>query len=179
MVRWVPWRFVHIPVQFMPITPLHFGLLPVLNRITKVKPSAWAFVLANVLTDIPVVMRLEVQMVADMGGPPLIGTLHSGLEHTLVGAVVLGLCVGVLGFKSARWWLGGLLGAVTHVLLDMVVHSDVAPFGPWIQSNPFYIDGAHGVLSIVLLIGLVVWVLELSDARKALSSKPQPLPPVP
>lgn len=163
----------------MPITPLHFGLLPVLNRITKVKPSAWAFVLANVLTDIPVVMRLEVQMVADMGGPPLIGTLHSGLEHTLVGAVVLGLCVGVLGFKSARWWLGGLLGAVTHVLLDMVVHSDVAPFGPWIQSNPFYIDGAHGVLSIVLLIGLVVWVLELSDARKALSSKPQPLPPVP
>ena len=150
----------------MPITPLHFGLLPVLNHITKVRPSAWAFVLANVLTDIPVVMRLEVQMVADMGGPPLIGTLHSGMENTLAGAVVLGLCVGVLGFKSARWWLGGLLGAVTHVLLDMVVHSDVAPFGPWSRLNPFYIDGEHGFLSIVMAIGLAFWVLDWWDARK-------------
>jgi membrane-bound metal-dependent hydrolase YbcI (DUF457 family) len=87
---------------------------------------------------------------------------------TLVGAVVLGLCVGVLGFKSARWWLGALLGAVNYVLLDMVVHSDVAPLGPWSQSNPFYVDSAHGVLSIVLLIGLVVWVLDWWDARNAL-----------
>jgi membrane-bound metal-dependent hydrolase YbcI (DUF457 family) len=156
-------------MEKMPITPLHFGLLPVLNRIIKVKPSAWAFVLPNVLTDIPVVLRVQAQMVADLGGPPLIGTLHSGLEHTLAGSVVLGLCVGVLGFKSARWWLGGLLGAVTHVLLDMVVHHDVAPFGPWSKSNPFYIDGAHGVLSIVLLIGLVVWVLELWDARRSMT----------
>jgi membrane-bound metal-dependent hydrolase YbcI (DUF457 family) len=64
--------------------------------------------------------------------------------------------------------MGGLLGAVTHVLLDMVVHSDVAPFCPWSQSNPFYVDGAHGVLSIALTIGLVVWVLDRWDARNAL-----------
>lgn len=153
----------------MPVTPLHFGLLPVINRITKVKPSAWAFVLANVLTDVPVVLNVEAQIIADMGGPATKGILHSGLEHTLAGAVVLGLCVGLLGFKSARWWLGGLLGAVTHVLLEVVVHSGVAPFGPWSQSNPFYVDGAHGILSIVLLFGLAWWVLELWDARRSMT----------
>lgn len=150
----------------MPITPLHFGLLPVINRVAKVKPSAWAFFLANVLIDIPVVLRLQVQMIADLGGPPLDGTLHSGPEHTLAGAIVLGLCIGLLGFKSTRWWLGGLLGAVSHILLDMFVHTDVLPFGPWYSSNPFYFESVHAVLSIVLAIGLGWWVLDWWDKRK-------------
>jgi membrane-bound metal-dependent hydrolase YbcI (DUF457 family) len=89
--------------------------------------------------------------------------------------VALGQCGGLLGFKSARWWLDGLLGAVAHVLMDMVVHSDVAPFGPWSQSNPFYIDGAHGVLSIPLTIGLAWWVLDWWDARKARRRNPLPI----
>ena len=150
----------------MPITPLHFGLLPVINRVTKVKTSAWAFVLANVLTDIPVLLQVYSTKIAELGGPAMKGTLHSGPEHTLAGAVVLGLCVGILGFKSARWWLGSLLGAVSHILLDMFVHTDVLPLGPWYSSNPFYIDGAHGVLSIVLAVGLGWWLLDWWDARK-------------
>ncbi len=144
----------------MPITPLHFGLLPVINRVTKIKPCAWAFVLANVvLIDIPVVLRLQVQMIADLGGPPLEGSLHSGPEHTLAGGRCSWPVVGLLGFKSARWWLGGMLGAISHILLDMFVHSDVLPFGLWYSSNPFYIDGAHEILSIALVVGLGWWVL--------------------
>jgi membrane-bound metal-dependent hydrolase YbcI (DUF457 family) len=121
----------------MPITPLHFGLLPVLIRVTKVKPSAWAFVLANVLIDIPVVLRLQVQMIADLGVPPLERTLHSGPEHTLAGAFVLGLCVGLLGLKSERLWLGGLLGAVSHILLDMFVHVTFCPSALGTQAPRF------------------------------------------
>ncbi len=66
----------------------------------------------------------------------------------------------------ARW---PVFGIVSQLLLDMVSHTDVAPFGPWSQSNPFYVDGAHGVLSIVLLIGLAWWVLDWWDARRPMT----------
>jgi hypothetical protein len=84
-----------------------------------------------------------------------------GLNH---GALVLML--GMLGFSSSRWWLGCILGAMTHVGLDMFVHHDVQPFMPWIAGNPFYIEGAHAALSVVLTLGLAWWFLECWDRHR-------------
>lgn len=151
----------------MPITPLHFGLIPLLNRVTRRRMSEGAFILANIITDIPVVLNVYGEAIQDLGGPSTTGALHDTLTHNFAGALLLGLALGLLGFKSSRWWLGCVLGTLTHVGLDMFVHSDVHPFAPWSSLNPFYFDGAHGLLSVALSVGVAFWILECSDRLKA------------
>lgn len=102
----------------------------------------------------------------EMGGPPIVGTLHSVFRHNFLGALAMGLVLGLFGFKSARWWIGCILGALTHVGLDMIVHADVAPVAPWSMANPFFMDGAYGVVSIALMFCLAIWVLDLIDQRR-------------
>lgn len=149
----------------MPITPLHFGVIPLLNRVTRRRMSEGAFVLANIVADIPVVLTVIMEEKHQMGGPA-VGALHAVFTHNFTGALATALVLGLLGFKSARWWLGCVLGTLTHVGLDMFVHHDVQPFMPWIAGNPFYMDGAHGALSIVLTLGLAWWFLECWDRRR-------------
>lgn len=150
----------------MPITPLHFGLLPVLNRVTKRKIDAAGFVLTNVLADIPVIIMLIESENIKQGAPSIGLTLHGVATHTFPGALALGLILGALWFKWPGWMLGCLLGALTHVALDMFVHSDVAPFAPFTQWNPFYFEWAHGAFSIILAIGLGIWILECLGQMK-------------
>ncbi len=151
----------------MPITLLHFGLIPLLNRVTRRRMSELGFVLASVAVDIPVVLQVLAQGRHDVSGSWSVGTLHSVFTHNFTGAVGLGLVLGLLRFKSAKWWLGCVLGTLTHVGLDMFVHSDVQPFMPWMAGNPFYMDGAHAVMSIALCFGLAFLVLDFMDSRKS------------
>ncbi len=153
----------------MPITPMHFGLIPLLIRVTRKRMSEVAFVLANVVADIPVVLQVYADKVREFGAPESaypFHTLHDNFSHHFGGALLLGLALGLLGFKSSRWWLGCVLGTLTHVGLDMFVHHDLQPFAPWYLGSPFYIDGAHSVLSAVLAIGVAIWLLESWDARR-------------
>lgn len=160
----------------MPVTPLHFGLLPLLNRATKRKISEAGFVLANCAMDLPVLLSVVEMKTHEYGGPDPVGTLHSGGEHTLAGAILVGVVLATLRIRHLGWWLGCLLGTVTHVALDMLVHTDVLPFGPWLQSNPFYISGAHEVLSAVLAVGVAIWVLESLDQRRVSTRLAQAAP---
>jgi membrane-bound metal-dependent hydrolase YbcI (DUF457 family) len=150
----------------MPITPLHFGLIPLINRITKRRMSVGGFILANCIADIQVLLQVYQEKIQELGGPKMIGTLHDVLTHNFAGALAVGITLGVLRFKSSQWWLGCILGSLTHVSLDMFVHTDVQPFSPWSTANPFYFGSAHEILSIILVIGLAVWLLELWDSRK-------------
>lgn len=63
---------------------------------------------------------------------------------------------------------GALLGAITHVLLDGVIHPDMSPFAPWIRRNPLLIDGSfiwmHVACLTVGALSLLLWPL-LSGAR--------------
>ena len=149
----------------MPITPLHFGLIPLLNRATRRRMSEGAFVLANVVADIPVLLNVIMEEKHQMGGPA-VGDLHAVFSHNFAGALVRGLALGLLGFKSSRWWLGCILGVLTHVALDMFVHTDVQPFMPWIAGNPFYFEGAHAALSVALSVGLAFWALHSRDRHR-------------
>ena len=148
----------------MPITPLHFGLIPVLNRVTRRRMNEGAFVLANCVADVPVVLHIYQGELQRLGGPAMEGTLHSVWTHHFAGVLVMSLALGLLGFKSARWWMGCILGGLTHVALDMFVHSDVHPFMPWSEANPFYFDGAYHWFSGVLLLLFVFWLLDSWDA---------------
>lgn len=130
----------------MPITPLHFGVLAPLNHLAPGRVSNVAFVLVNLWVD----MSAIVWWATGYGGPA------HGVEHSFLGVAPLILYVGVLGLLSVRWWLGAILGGMSHVVLDALVHADSVPFYPYHDGNPLY-AGLMGPLSWALLV-LCVWL---------------------
>lgn len=151
----------------MPITPLHFGLIPAINRTLKTKISTAGFMLANLVIDIPVVTYFYMQHVASMGGPAVTNTPHDVYGHTFLTALGIGGVLSLFNYKNNSWWLGCVLGALSHVALDMFVHSDVQPFAPLTSWNPFYFEQAHAILSVGLTLGLALLVLDSRDRKKA------------
>lgn len=149
----------------MPMTPLHFAVLAPVNHFAARKVSNGAFIFANLLADLPILLHIYMLEVQELGGPVVTGTLHGTPTHTFLGALWLGFLVGIIKPNKIDWWLGAFLGTFTHVLLDMIVHSDVQPFTPFTTGNPFYIEGSHGWLSLLLGIGLVWWVVTLLRQR--------------
>ena len=70
-----------------------------------------------------------------------------------------------IGFRSRKWVIGAYLGGVTHVLLDMLVHSEMQPLYP-IHWNPFYV-GLMEPLSLILLPFMIWFIVQFSrDAVK-------------
>ena len=63
--------------------------------------------------------------------------------------------VAVCAILSRRWILGAYLGAITHVLLDMMVHPELEPLFPW-TGNPFYF-GLMEPLSLTMM-PFLVWL---------------------
>lgn len=62
--------------------------------------------------------------------------------------------------------VGGVIGGASHSILDAIVHSDVRPFAPLSDANPFFHSLAAGALEslcVVLgLLGLILLALRLS-----------------
>ena len=136
----------------MPITPLHLGLMAPINHFKPGKVSNVAFVLANLWLDAEFIKAWLFNM-----------PLPSHNNHDFVNATVAALLVCVLGLSSRKpflpnkaWVVGAFLGSYTHILLDMLVHADVHPLWPLMDSNPFYM-GWMQPLSLVLLV-LCVWL---------------------
>jgi hypothetical protein len=116
--------------------------------------------------------------------------------HTLAGATAAGLVTsGVLivatvvarmrarivgeGFKpllrselsSTPIVIGGVAGGTSHSILDAIVHSDVRPFAPLSNANPFYrslesstLEAACVVLGTIGLI-LLTWHAKKQHGR--------------
>lgn len=57
-----------------------------------------------------------------------------------------------------KWVLGAYLAALTHVLLDSLVHSEMAPLWP-MAGNPLYI-GAMEPLSLILLPFMLWFIVQ-------------------
>lgn len=129
----------------MPFTPFHFGPGLLVKAAAPRHVSFAAFVAANVAIDVETL----VNMIA--GQTPL----HAML-HTLPAAAAVGLAAGLalvgaagaarrLGAGTA--WrgsearcgpalVGGLVGGVSHSLLDGLMHADIRPFLPVTAANP-------------------------------------------
>lgn len=133
----------------MPFTPFHFGPGLALKGVLGRHMSFAAFVVANVAIDVePLYYMLS-------NNPPL----HREL-HTYVGAAAVALSLLLLWLllrsllvrsgrrKQGRWqtWLcastpwavgvGLLLGCGSHILLDSMMHVDMAPYAPFAGGNP-------------------------------------------
>lgn len=131
----------------MPVTPLHFGVLAPLNYFAPNKVSNVSFILVNLWIDAIAIQSWFLDL-------PL--PSHDEGNHTLPGAVLIAVLVSVPGIRSWKWVLGAFFGAISHILLDMLVHPEMVPFSP-IKGNPFYM-GWMTPLSLALL-PLTVWLI--------------------
>jgi membrane-bound metal-dependent hydrolase YbcI (DUF457 family) len=127
----------------MPVTPFHFGPGTLLKACAPRAVSLTAFVISQVLVDIESGYHLL------WGGWPLHREAHSLPVAGLVG-IYAGLAVRLVGRRllsspnamlqsEVRMWpalVGGLVGGLSHPLLDAVMHADLQPFWPVSAANP-------------------------------------------
>ena len=134
--------------------------------------SVGVFTLVQVAIDVETVWNILA------GSYPIHGPLH-----TLPGGLLMALAAIAPGRWGAsrlyaairrRWpgaplgdvsWKaaigGGLIGGVSHVLLDALIHDDVKPFAPWSAGNPLFVSGSfvwvHVACTVVGGAGLLIW----------------------
>jgi membrane-bound metal-dependent hydrolase YbcI (DUF457 family) len=101
------------------------------------------------------------------------GQIH-GVTHSFLGGAVLGaaaaasgkpLAEGLLNFfrKKSKprvhvswktaWW-SGLIGGLSHVLLDALIYPDMSPFWPFVQGNSMDVFTSRGMTAFCLFSGL-------------------------
>ena len=136
----------------MPITPLHLGLLAPINHWFPGKVSNLSFWL--------ITLWLDANAIVYYGMGLELGEIHGPGTHSLLGALIGAGIIALFNMVSLAWILGAVLGAVTHILLDMLVHSEMQPLAPWVDSNPFYCD-AMVPLSAVLVVPTAWFILQL------------------
>lgn len=179
----------------MPFTPFHMGpallLKPILNR----RFSLITFGVAQVLMDI----EPGIGMLRDSG------VLH-GQSHTLAGAILIALPAALVGrwlapFLLRRWNKGvvhhrlshlqeiesiswpiaissALFGTLSHLLLDALMHMDMAPFAPLTNNNPllFAIPVMHvyGWCFALGIIGIIAWLVRAIMTRPTTGDRGKP-----
>lgn len=163
----------------MPFTPLHLGPGLAIKGLIPRHFSFSIFALANVVMDIEPLYRMwRIEM-----------PLH-GFSHTLTGMLLIAVGSAMFGRKllvtswrlyeklggedeeqfcitSTQAWLGALLGAGSHLLLDAVMHADMRPFAPLTDANPLlmhdWVLPMHlacvlaGMIGFALLLTRAVW----------------------
>lgn len=138
----------------MPLTPLHFGLLAPILCLFPGQASIVSFTLVNLWIDADFITAV-------MTGNPLPD--HT-IKHTLAGAMLIAALVSAVGVRSGPWVFGAFFGALTHVLLDGLVHPEMNPFYPR-TGNPLY-WGHMGLLSLILLPLMIWFILQIvSNSR--------------
>jgi len=64
---------------------------------------------------------------------------------------------------------GALVGSVSHVLLDAIMHADLQPLFPWRAGNPLLIEGSaaplHESCLAVAVVGVIAWAVPVIRAR--------------
>lgn len=129
----------------VPITPFHFGPGTLLKSVFPSKISLSAFVVSQIAIDLESGYHLLA------GDWPVHRQVHSLPLATLVG-LISGTAVWLVGkqvrapmprlpraeFDVVPAHVGGVLGGLTHPILDGIMHSDLRPFWPISLENPFF-----------------------------------------
>jgi len=130
----------------VPVTPFHFGIGALAKGAFPARVSFLTFVASQIVIDCETGYYLFVAREW-----PLHRWAHTFLLGSLIGVAVGSLTSGVAqaalaakwslpfssdwGFAQCVW--GGLLGGLTHPLLDGLMHTDIEPLRPFARGNPF------------------------------------------
>jgi len=161
----------------MPFTPFHFGPGATVKAMAGQHFSFTVFAFTQVTIDLePLYFMLRDD-----------DPLHRFL-HTYVGATAVALVSIIIGRPICEWalrvwnswlslaqarWLafpptislasaavGAFIGAYSHIALDSIMHADMRPLAPLVESNSLLgvvsIDDLHGICVMAGLVGLAV-----------------------
>lgn len=167
----------------MPFTPFHLGPGLLIKGLIPDRFSLSMFVLANVAMDVEPLYHLWRD-----------DTQLHGFTHTLFGAGLIGVGSALLGRVAVRqawrlyerwsanadspfqitWsqaWLGALIGTFSHLLMDVVMHTDMHPFAPFSEANPLLnISNTENVYLGCVVTGMIGMLIILM--RAAFQKKP-------
>jgi hypothetical protein len=156
----------------MPITPFHFGPA-VLIKVFVRNFSFRIFVLANILIDVEPGYYLLIDQ------PPFHRFFHSYLGATIVAVITALVGIPLCRFGTNVWnmlfkrykieqlnisagvlIISALIGTYSHVLLDSLMHWDMAPFQPFSKANPLInAIGFAEVHWLCLILGIIGGIL--------------------
>jgi hypothetical protein len=161
----------------IPFTPFHFGPAFLAKGCFPNRYWITPFVLANVLIDCEVLYCLRFSL----------SPIHRYC-HTYIGGTVVGGLSAVLAYVGIRtllklapktWFvncrrtprrqliadsaISGLVGGISHVFLDSLMHRDMHPFWPFANGNALAGIVGVGTLHLSLaasgFFGVVLWLL--------------------
>jgi hypothetical protein len=157
----------------VPITPFHFGPGLLAKGIAPRRVSWSAFAVSNVVIDIESLYYLR-QHAAHV---------HRQL-HTFAGAALVGIATTLVLLAIPRAWLarrspifraegtvggiaiGAMSGALSHPILDGIMHGDIEPFQPWTAANPLHGLIGLGALHLgCILAGVIGLILVIIRGR--------------
>lgn len=165
----------------MPITPFHLIAAAPLKAITPRRFSWSVFCLTNILIDLePITCFLITLEPRHMFFHTIIGATLVAFISATYGRI---LCESVIkiwneeikGNFEAKWlssdvhiskisaWIGALLGAWSHLLLDSFIHADIKPLSPFTDNNLFlgfititWLHSACVTLGFLGIIGILL-----------------------
>ncbi|TXT40627.1 MAG: hypothetical protein FD135_1053 [Comamonadaceae bacterium] len=162
----------------MPFTPLHLGPGLTIKALAGRRFSILSFGIAQVAMDIEPLLGLV------RGSSVLHGPTHTYLAALAMAIVVAIASPPLCRLILRRWhqelvfhrlgWLvesetlaplaviaGALVGTISHVLLDSIMHSDISPLAPWSEANALLglisLQALHQVCILAGLLGVVGW----------------------
>lgn len=160
----------------MPITPFHFGPGALLHAAAPKYVSFLAYCIANVLIDFESLYNMV------RGNYPVHAFFHSYFGATFVVVATLLLFVSARWFAAKAWlpnmlqwreltvrqvFIGAVLGAYSHVILDSIMHQDIRPLLPFSTSNGLLDTVPLGFLHIACLVAGVVGGIAVAVKRIA------------
>ncbi|MBO9489882.1 hypothetical protein J7384_05860 [Endozoicomonas sp. G2_1] len=155
----------------MPFTPIHMGPGILIKAILGTSFSLMVFGWTQIVMDLqPLIVLITGE-----------GHLH-GFTHTYIGALLIAAFSALSGKYLSEFGLtvlgifddsktiviswkvaliSALLGSVSHVFLDSIMHSDVEPFFPVSLDNPFWriisVSMLHKVCLYTGLVGAAIY----------------------
>ena len=154
----------------MPFTPFHMGPGILIKALLQGSFSLMIFGWSQIIMDLQ-------PLVAIVTGE---GKLH-GFTHTYVGSTFIAIFSAVTGKYlsqwalvilsngaqrdiNIRWWvafLSAFVGSYSHVILDSIMHTDIEPLSPFLQSNELLglvsVAALHKFCIYSGLVGAVVY----------------------
>lgn len=160
----------------MPITPFHFGLGSFIKSILPKYFSFRVFVLSNIFMDVETIYFILTNQYP----------AHR-FFHTYLGATVVAIASVIIGrpicYRLTNRWnivfkifkisnerismlalvTAAFIGVSSHVMLDGIMHQDVQPLYPWLQSNGLLHILSYGQLHLfcflIGVIGIVIYCI--------------------
>ncbi|PQJ97433.1 DUF4184 family protein [Chromatium okenii] len=165
----------------MPFTALHMGPGIAIKALAGQQFSVLTFGIAQIAMDIEPLLGMM------RGAERLHGVTHTYLAAVGIAALVA-MIAPLLGRSLLRRWnrelrfyhldwltapetftpvaviSGALLGTLSHVLLDSLMHADMTPFAPWSDANPLRgwlsITALHWFCVATGLLGISGWLAQ-------------------